>query len=583
MPSSIIDQSVKRYRKIQITLLLTGAVSICLLLVLGYQEIKHSSTIQLKNTIKLTIERADGTVEHSDSRFFAKNKVGDKLIARIPIEERLYAENAIICLNTYNCITEIFFDGKLLQSYGREQAERNKQIGNIFFVIPISHRFWGKELVMELTCFEDGTYATFPDILFVPSAYVGISKPGTNSLVSVIHLVVLICAFFCFIYFIVCIVIGVNENSIMSGFAMSVFIISFELWYLGKTNTLFLVLRNKELCANIEYIMLYFLGIPFSVFIYSTPNILGKMRFSKFWIVFFSFVFSAIMILCQFIGNFYYCNFLSLIMVIYGAYCVYIITGAVIFTRRNRQKILKPENASTNIFINGLTFSLALLAVEILFFSLSNGTQFYSLLIEDIIITFTIFTIASTFSIMFFITNAQKAEAEHERRYMKKLAFTDNMTGIANRLACYEKLREIDEKAITDYAVLFFDSNNLKSMNDKFGHQYGDEMIKYVAVSLSESVGTKGFCGRWGGDEFIACVFTHDGDSVVAEVTGEFKRRIDMANKNNMFPVNISVAYGVSVSTKDVPLTSNTAIEEADKNMYASKSALKRRSTDVTN
>jgi diguanylate cyclase (GGDEF)-like protein len=81
----------------------------------------------------------------------------------------------------------------------------------------------------------------------------------------------------------------------------------------------------------------------------------------------------------------------------------------------------------------------------------------------------------------------------------------DGLTGLPNRVAIFEELDDVIQRAGPDTpaAVYFVDLDGLKPLNDTFGHDRADQMIREIAHRLSAAVGEKGFVGRFGGDEFI--------------------------------------------------------------------------------
>ncbi len=83
------------------------------------------------------------------------------------------------------------------------------------------------------------------------------------------------------------------------------------------------------------------------------------------------------------------------------------------------------------------------------------------------------------------------------------LATLDPLTGVANRRDLH---RELDEriKAGQEFCLLFFDLNDFKKINDRFGHLHGDEVLKQLAARLSSQVRARDYVCRWGGDEFVA-------------------------------------------------------------------------------
>ncbi len=92
------------------------------------------------------------------------------------------------------------------------------------------------------------------------------------------------------------------------------------------------------------------------------------------------------------------------------------------------------------------------------------------------------------------------------RDELKKLIFTDPLTGLLNRRACNKKLSELKEKADTlgeEFVVSIGDIDLFKNFNDNYGHACGDEVLKDISGIMSNVVGDKGAVSRWGGEEFL--------------------------------------------------------------------------------
>jgi diguanylate cyclase (GGDEF)-like protein/PAS domain S-box-containing protein len=92
---------------------------------------------------------------------------------------------------------------------------------------------------------------------------------------------------------------------------------------------------------------------------------------------------------------------------------------------------------------------------------------------------------------------------------LQKEILQDNLTGIGNRqftetriLASLENLRKLQ----IPFAVLFFDIDHFKHVNDTHGHAAGDRVLRMVANSASQNLRSSDIIGRWGGDEFLAVI-----------------------------------------------------------------------------
>jgi len=94
-------------------------------------------------------------------------------------------------------------------------------------------------------------------------------------------------------------------------------------------------------------------------------------------------------------------------------------------------------------------------------------------------------------------------EIQRRLHEVELLATLDPLTGVANR-------RDLDRElasriqARREFCVLLFDLNGFKEINDRFGHLYGDEVLKQLAARLGSQVRARDYVCRWGGDEFVA-------------------------------------------------------------------------------
>lgn len=89
---------------------------------------------------------------------------------------------------------------------------------------------------------------------------------------------------------------------------------------------------------------------------------------------------------------------------------------------------------------------------------------------------------------------------------LEKISQTDELTGIANRRALQERLRnEIvrAERNQTDFTVILCDIDKFKNINDLYGHSTGDKALRHIAAILSERIRKYDLLARWGGEEFL--------------------------------------------------------------------------------
>ena len=92
-----------------------------------------------------------------------------------------------------------------------------------------------------------------------------------------------------------------------------------------------------------------------------------------------------------------------------------------------------------------------------------------------------------------------------ERSQLSSLAYKDSLTGLDNRLAFDDHFNQQNQLASQEhlFAIMFLDLNNFKSINDNFGHNKGDAILKEVGYRLQSFVSDDCHIARFGGDEFL--------------------------------------------------------------------------------
>lgn len=170
------------------------------------------------------------------------------------------------------------------------------------------------------------------------------------------------------------------------------------------------------------------------------------------------------------------------------------------------------------------------------------------------------------------IQNDVTAQVESERE-LKFLAHHDSLTGLANRRVLLENLNRAILRAsrrIENIAVLFFDIDNFKSVNDVFGHDAGDSILKIIAERLRAGTRANETVARLGGDEFVVVLEDFSADRQPVEVMQRLTSRINEAI--NLFdqPFHPSASVGMALFPLDGE-TPEALLKVADFNMYLNK------------
>ncbi len=165
------------------------------------------------------------------------------------------------------------------------------------------------------------------------------------------------------------------------------------------------------------------------------------------------------------------------------------------------------------------------------------------------------------------------AEAHHSlQSHLRQLATLDPLTKLSNVARFYDELG-IMEGGTAGFAVMLVDVDDLKVLNDRYGHQAGSAAIQHVANALRDVVRGSDCVARFGGDEFV--VILKDADRAGAQIVRNRLREVIAEVEFTAAPDHeLSVSIGVALFEED-GVTSEELLEAADRGMYADKRARK--------
>ncbi len=160
---------------------------------------------------------------------------------------------------------------------------------------------------------------------------------------------------------------------------------------------------------------------------------------------------------------------------------------------------------------------------------------------------------------------------------VRKVVYTDGLTGIWNRTAFTENLAGIPASDFLHYRLVMMDLNSLKSVNDKFGHSAGDIYIMNSAHLIQDSFAQHGVTYRLSGDEFCS-LLKNCSEREFGEAAKEIEAGLDRLSKNSPFKYSIALGDAVFDPLQDNDLMRTLA--RADLVMYQHKREMKATSRD---
>lgn len=179
------------------------------------------------------------------------------------------------------------------------------------------------------------------------------------------------------------------------------------------------------------------------------------------------------------------------------------------------------------------------------------------------------------FVVMSFIRNNVQTLISNQLTFLERTsqALTDNMTGLYNRHFLVEHFNTILERSKRyeePFSVVVFDLDNLKLINDRYGHLVGDTMIKTFAKSLQQNTRRSDILARYGGDEFLAIYLMADETELRAKFDTLDKMMTIKDPENKVFEQAFDFSYGIATYPKD-GATYAELIDVADSRMYEMK------------
>ncbi|MCH4184198.1 MAG: GGDEF domain-containing protein [Eggerthellaceae bacterium] len=176
-------------------------------------------------------------------------------------------------------------------------------------------------------------------------------------------------------------------------------------------------------------------------------------------------------------------------------------------------------------------------------------------------------------------SGAQTLRVMRQNKQLNKIAYVDIGTGLPGKRACEEQLDRSIGKVDEPVCCMMFDLNNLKYVNDAFGHETGDILIADFAALLKQVAPERMFIGRFGGDEFITITTNYtdaDAQAFIKNLRIEAHRDKNYEGLDDVQSGDyLSFAYGYAISREEQETSMHRLLSLADSYMYACKARMK--------
>lgn len=163
------------------------------------------------------------------------------------------------------------------------------------------------------------------------------------------------------------------------------------------------------------------------------------------------------------------------------------------------------------------------------------------------------------------VTEQRLLQEELERR-----AYMDGLTNIFNRSSFIERTQMILEEDAQNTAILLFDIDFFKQINDTHGHHIGDEALRHVVSICQQHLKVDDLFGRYGGEEFAICLPQHSFEEachIAEQIRHSFEVSFFQADEKK---VQVTASFGIAHTANDSPILEKLLFE-ADQALYMSK------------
>lgn len=155
----------------------------------------------------------------------------------------------------------------------------------------------------------------------------------------------------------------------------------------------------------------------------------------------------------------------------------------------------------------------------------------------------------------------------------KEFAYHDELTGLPNRRLLLDRFRQatsLADRHCQAVALLFFDLDKFKSINDRLGHEAGDELLKQTAERLTRAIRKSDTACRYGGDEFVVLLAQINNREDAIKGLAKIRKALAPPYELSQHAVRVSVSDGIALYPRDSRGFSDL-VRLSDRSMLANK------------
>ncbi|MCM1256985.1 MAG: diguanylate cyclase [Roseburia sp.] len=536
------------------------------LLTKDYEEI--SNYLSLDDDWEVRINGDDFPGVSLDSFHFPAVSTGDEVIMERTLPDDWDLEQMSLRIYIRHSAVNVYINDALIYEYGHDRMEQHKTVGSGFQFVNFPSEYKGQRIKIEFYVSEDKIFSKLDSVRLYPwkNAYRVIMTENRLPLffgdfLFIFGLVVCIMTIFAIVF----------SKKYIRLLCISAFSLCMGLWTVCYYRVLLVYAIPLYAISLMEYVAFYIAPIPLLLYLREDVINLGSKIFRMIYRV----------LLLAYLAAFgtamalHSTDKVHLVTVL--PYMVAFLVLCLGFSFLVVVLNFKGSKIQNRLYQVGMLIVVVCIGYDLVGYGSDRYFGNSSFLAVKGVSSIGVMMFIIILFASFYIEMTQKMILETERNSLIKSAYTDELTQLHNRRYCMEYMHEIEEEKNSDYTVICFDLNNLKIVNDTYGHGKGDILIKSSADVLRETFEDYGVVARMGGDEFISVIRTADRGKI-DRLMERFGVNIQKKNRQ-AGDLNLSIAWGAATG-KESEKGIEKVYQLADNRMYEHKKKMKKEALD---
>lgn len=541
------------------------SVFVIIFLLSNTMGIHHLEYMPLDANISTKMIHSDGAEHYYPGNHYGQSEAGDVLefTVNLPAEEKI--ENAVLCFFNYNSVVTVKYGDEVLEQGPDESQIVGRITGHQIFRVPIPEEAWGSSLTIVERELETHTssYLYNVNVMSSEDAWLYPLTYNSQAQFNIFQILLIISG----TLLVILLFIDVFSDAVRQALWMAVFCILLSLWVMGYTGLVYLISDNWFFTSQGEYFTIYLAPAAFFAYMEYTRTT-DKERKGFFFLKWITFLLALTALVSEYcFSTLGVAFFLTPLHVLIAGGALY---AAIVLLRHRKEE----HDMAQRLVTAGVAVAMCLCVLELIRIYLTQSAlvlpAWGRAFARTTIVPYVIAVLEATFMASTVMRVLASLKLKREEEQLERLAYIDQLVLIPNRTSLMENISALEDN--DSYTMFFMDVDDLKMANDQYGHENGDELLKNVGRILHDAFGYKqGFYGRYGGDEFVACIMD---ETQAQQFENDFNEQVLKFNAEHP-DRQIHIAMGRADHSSGSTVKAMDVLHQADESMYQDKARQK--------